>query len=167
MTSALEVDGRREPAVGRQVPRAFGEERMVRVLAIGAQLVGDLARPDQLLAAALVDEAGDRAAAGRIDRHANVSFSMASVSTARQPASSSGAEPGTRAERPVADGGHVAGEERDRRPGRPARLARIRQFDQERDARAGVVDQVEARATGRRAGRPRPARCPSATTTAR
>ena len=54
---------------------------------------------------------------------AKVSFSMASVSTARQPASSSGVEPGSDVERPVADGGHVAGQEGDRRPA-PARPPR-------------------------------------------
>src|SRR4029077_14796271 len=64
----VEVDDRGEPSVGREVPWTFGEERMVRVLAIRAQLVGDLARPDQLLANALVDEAGDPPAARRIDR---------------------------------------------------------------------------------------------------
>ena len=163
----LEVDGRREPAVRRQVPRTFGEERMVRVLAIRAQLVGDLARPDQLLAAALVDEAGDPAAARRIDRQRE-GLVLDGQRVDRPPAGIvERGRAGQRMERPVADGGHVAGEEGDGRPGRPARLARIGQFDQERDALAGIVDQVEP--TGAVVGQvdldPRDVR--SATTTAR
>ena len=130
-------------AVGREVPGTLREERMIRVLAIRAQLVGDLAWPDQLLAAALVDEAGDRPAAGRIDRQGErLVLDLQRVDGLPAGLVERGrAGPGV--ERPVAHGGHVPGEERDRRPGRPARLARIGRFDQERDELAGVVDQVE------------------------
>ena len=135
----VEVDRRREPAVGRQVPRAFGEERMVRVLAI-RRAARWRPRPAwiELLAAALVDEAGDPAAARRIDRQRE--GLVLDGQACRPPASRhrrAGVAPGTRVERPVADGGHVAGQERDRRAGaaRPT-SRRIGRFDHERDALA-------------------------------
>ena len=74
---------------------------------------------------------------------AKVSFSMASVSIGLPAGLVERGRAGQRVERPVADGGHVAGEERDRRPGRSARLARVGRFDHERDALACIVDQVE------------------------
>ena len=118
---------------------------MVRVLAIRAQLVDDLAGLDELLAGALVDEAGDPAAARRIDRQGKgvvldgqrVDRPPAGVAERRR------ARHGHGVEGPVADGGHVTREERDRRPGRPARLATIGRLEQERHTPAGIVAQLE------------------------
>ena len=67
------VDGRlasaaeRAPTVRRQVPRSLAEQRMVRVLRVGQQLVAEAARSEDLLARALLEQAGDRAAPRRVD----------------------------------------------------------------------------------------------------
>ena len=127
---------RRRPRAGRrEVPRAFAEDRMVRVLAVGEDLVGDAAGPDELLACARVVQAPDRAAEASVDRQPEalvldgIAIGCSPGRLVERPRARQ------RSVRPVAEGRHVAGQEGDPCPRRRTIVTGLDGFRQRRALR--------------------------------